>query len=127
MAEGLARDTFGSLARIYSAGSHPSGIVHPMAVQVMREIGIDIRRHTSCHWNDLPVGEFDLIITLSEQANQVCSLTPRGNGTRKHMPFPDPVRLIESPETILQAFRELREQLLEELLPVVETFVNKRR
>lgn len=91
-----------------------------MAIDVMKEIGINIRRHRSQHWNDLPVSDFDLIITLCDYANKRCPLVPSENGDRLHIPFPDPIHVRGSTGHIRQAFRETRERIIEELLPEVE-------
>ncbi len=124
IAEGFARQAFGDSARIYSAGSNPSGVVHPMAIDVMREIGINIRRNKSRHWRDLPVEDFDLIITVCDHANQKCPLVPTTQGDRMHIPFEDPIRVTGSSEMVRQAFRETREQIKETLLPVIEGWLD---
>lgn len=124
IAEGFARQAFGNAVRIYSAGSNPSGVVHPMAIDVMQEIGINIRRNKSQHWRDLPVKDFDLIITVCDHADQHCPLVPTKRGERMHIPFEDPIRVTGSAETVRQAFRETREQIRETLLPAIGEWLN---
>lgn len=119
IAEGLARERFGDRARIYSAGSNPSGVVHPMAIDVLQEVGINIRRNRSQHWEELPVDDFDLIITVCDHANALCPLVPTERGERRHIPFADPIMATGTPEQVRQAFRETREQITEQLMPVI--------
>jgi arsenate reductase len=52
MAEGILRAAAGDLIEVHSAGSKPAGYVHPKAITVLREIGIDLSSHTSKHMND---------------------------------------------------------------------------
>ena len=68
MAEGLARHRFGDRAEVVSAGSQPSR-VNPLAVEVMQEIGIDIRSHHSKSVDTLDAARFDLVITLCADAH----------------------------------------------------------
>ncbi|HKJ66938.1 MAG TPA: arsenate reductase ArsC [bacterium] len=124
IAEGLISNAFGSAVRVYSAGSNPSGVVHPMAIDVMREIGVIIRRNKSQHWRDLPVDDFDLIVTVCDHADRHCPLVPTAHGERMHIPFDDPIRVTGSSETVRQAFRETREQIREILLPAIREWVD---
>ena len=64
MAEGFARHLGKGIIEPYSAGTHPSSRVNPVAIEVMRRIGIDISRQKSKGFMDLPVKEFDYVITL---------------------------------------------------------------
>ena len=57
LAEGILRQTFGDLIRVESAGSKPTGFVHPLAVRAMEEIGIDISGHRSKHLEGIPGSE----------------------------------------------------------------------
>lgn len=125
MAEGLARRRFDDRARIYSAGSNPSGVVHPMAIDVLQEIGINIRRNRSRHWEELPVDDFDLIITVCDHADALCPLVPAERGERRHIPFADPIMATGTPEQVRQAFRETREQIADQLIPVIEEWLER--
>ena len=124
IAEGLVRERFGDRAKVYSAGSSPSGVVHPMAIEVMKEIGINIRRQKSQHWEDLNVDDYDLIVTVCDNADEECPLVPSEKGFRMHIPFSDPIHARGSTEKIRQTFRETREQITEELLPEVEAWLD---
>ena len=64
MAEGWARNLGKDVVLVYSAGSKPSGVVNPDAVKIMAESGIDISKRKSKGFNDLPVEEFDYVVTM---------------------------------------------------------------
>ena len=75
MAEGLMRHFRGDEFEVFSAGVEPKG-VHAKAIEAMREIGIDISRQKSKHVDELPIKEFDYIITLCDHAAQNCPVFP---------------------------------------------------
>ncbi|MEZ4363076.1 MAG: arsenate reductase ArsC [Kofleriaceae bacterium] len=109
LAEGLARRLFGLDARIQSAGSQPS-TVNPLAIEVMREIGVDLTEHHSKPVQDIDPGTVDLVITLC--AEEVCPVF-LGQARRLHWPLPDPATndpaLTE--EARRERFRQTREAL----------------
>jgi arsenate reductase (thioredoxin) len=113
MAEGLARDLFGSEAEVVSAGSKPSEL-NPLAVTAMAELGIDISSHYSKAVSDLDAASFDLVITLC--ADEVCPVLP-GQVKRLHWPISDPAAVDQAakPEQALAAFRTARDQILQRL------------
>jgi arsenate reductase (thioredoxin) len=74
MAEGFARNLGGGLISAYSAGSRPSGKINPEAIKVMREAGIDISSQSSKGFDQLPVREFDYVITLG--CRDACPFVP---------------------------------------------------
>ena len=88
MAEGLMRYFRGDEFEVFSAGVEPKG-VHPQAIEAMREAGVDISGQKSKHVDDLPLKEFDCIITLCDHAAQNCPVFP-GKGVRLHHGFSDP-------------------------------------
>ena len=105
MAEGLARAVFGDAADVCSAGSVPRR-VHPNAITVMAEVGIDIAHHTSKSVNDVNAGAMDLIITLC--ADEICPVVP-GRVERLHWPLPDPSSA--PPDQALAKFRAVRDEI----------------
>lgn len=109
MAEGIARSLFGSKVRVQSAGSSPSTL-HPYAVQVMAEIGIDLGEHTSKSVDQVPRESVDLVITLC--AEEVCPLF-LSDVDRIHWPIADPARPQEdlTDDARIDAFRTVRDQL----------------
>jgi len=76
MAEGILRESAADLVEVHSAGSNPSGHVHPMAVQVMKEIGIDISTHRSKHMNEFLNRTVKTVITVCGNADQACPMFP---------------------------------------------------
>lgn len=105
MAEGLARSIWGDRVTVQSAGSHP-GKLNPIAVQVMKEKGIDISSHWSKSVDDLKpefIARLDYVITLC--AEEVCP-TVVTKGRRLHWPFPDPAS-----ENTVEAFRSVRDRV----------------
>lgn len=114
LAEGLAKDVFGPEATVQSAGSHP-GKLNPFAVQVMKEVGIDISRHWSKSLDDLSprfIVQLDYVITLC--AEEVCP-TMVSKAKKLHWPLPDPAIKSGSEEDQLNRFRETRDALASRL------------
>ena len=109
MAEGLARIFFGDAVRVQSAGSRPSH-VHPIAVAVMQERGVDISSHTSKSVDIIDPASVDLVITLC--AEEVCPvfLSP---APRLHWPLPDPddKGTVADENERRQRFRTTRDEL----------------
>ncbi len=109
MAEGLLRHLAGKQLEVVSAGSAPSH-VNPLAIQVMRERGIDISHHRSKHVSEFADQPFDVVITVCDQAAETCPVFP-GRAQRIHWSFPDPARAEGSEQERLAAFRSVRDQL----------------
>lgn len=110
MAEGFLRAAAKDRFRVASAGSKPAGYVHPLAIKVMAEVGIDISGHTS-----KPMGEFlnekvETVITVCGNADQACPIFP-GQINRHHWPFDDPALATGSEEEKLKAFRQVRDDM----------------
>ena len=110
MAEGILQNALGASARVSSAGSDPSGYVHSMAIEVMREIGFDISSHTSEHMDTYLNQEVSVVITVCDHADQACPTFP-GNPVRYHWPFQDPAKAEGSDEEIIVVFRRVRDQI----------------
>ena len=110
MAQGILQNALGASARVSSAGSDPSGYVHSMAIEVMREIGIDISSHTSEHMDTYLNQEVSVVITVCDHADQACPTFPE-NSARYHWPFQDPAKAEGSDEEIILVFRRVRDQI----------------
>jgi arsenate reductase (thioredoxin) len=110
MAEGILRSTASDLLDVRSAGSKPAGYVHPKAIEVMREIGIDISGHTSKHMNDFLAGKVDVVVTVCGNADQACPMFP-GQVKRYHWGFDDPAHASGTEEEVLGAFRKVRDSI----------------
>jgi arsenate reductase len=117
MAEGLVNHDLAGQVKAWSAGVRPSR-VNPRAIEVMAELGMDIRQHRSKSVDDLAGETFDLVITLCDQAQQQCPFFP-GDTEVMHVGFPDPAQATGSEETIMVAFRQVRDALREQLVPLL--------
>ncbi|NPV80200.1 MAG: arsenate reductase (thioredoxin) [Firmicutes bacterium] len=109
MAEGFARALFGDSWEVYSAGIEPAG-VNPRAIEVMREVGIDISMQTSDPIESRLLREMDLVVTLCGDAEERCPVTPP-SVSRIHWPLPDPARAKGSEEEIMAEFRKVRDDI----------------
>lgn len=110
MAEGILRAAAGDLLDVHSAGSKPAGYVHPKAIQVLREIGIDISQHTSKHMNEFLNRDITTVITVCGNADQACPIFP-GQVNRYHWGFDDPAHATGTDEEVLNCFRSVRDQI----------------
>jgi arsenate reductase len=110
MAEGILRAAAGDLIEVHSAGSKPAGYVHPKAIAVLREIGIDLSAHTSKHMNDFLSRKITTVITVCGNADQACPLYP-GQVNRHHWGFEDPAHAQGTEEEILAQFRRVRDEI----------------
>jgi len=113
MAEGIVNHFFGDKIEAFSAGTEAS-FVHPTAIEVMQEIGIDISRHQSKNLTVFDRQSFDYVITLCGNANETCPLYI--GGTKKmHIGFDDPAAAAGSEHDILREFRRVRDEIKERL------------
>lgn len=110
LAEGILRHAAGDLFDVHSAGSRPAGRVHPLAIAVLQEIGIDISAHASKHLDEFRNQKIDTIITVCGHADQACPVFP-GQVNRYHWGFEDPSHLKGTDQEILEAFRRARDQI----------------
>ncbi len=109
MAEGLARKLWGSSVAVQSAGSHPS-TVHPYAIEVMREVGVDLSTHRSKSVQTIDPATVGMVITLC--AEEVCPVF-MGTIRRLHWPIQDPARGegSVSRDEMMKRFRTARDQI----------------
>jgi arsenate reductase len=107
MAEGFARALAPSEVTVWSAGSEPRG-VNPFAIEVMGELGIDIRGQRSQAIDDVPWRDADTVVTLCGEAEGICPVVA-GDVRRMHWPLPDPSAAPEAER--LQAFRSARDEI----------------
>ena len=110
LAEGILRHAAGDLLEVHSAGSNPSGYVHPKAIQVMNEIGIDISGHSSKHMNEFLDRKVETVITVCGNADQACPMFP-GRVNRYHWGFDDPAHATGTDEEKLTVFRRVRDEI----------------
>lgn len=113
MAEGLLRSITGDQYEVFSAGSHPSR-VHPMSIEIMKEVGIDISHHTSDPIDDYLNLGMDVVITVCDSAQQVCPVFP-GNAAHIHWSIEDPFQGWTFDNSQLDSFRKTREIIMEKI------------
>ena len=110
MAEGWAHHLKENTIEAYSAGIEKHGL-NPTAVKVMSEAGVDISEHQSTLIEELPVQDFDYIITLCGHADETCPFFP---GKKIHKGFDDPPKLAEGSkdeEEGLHHYRRVRDEI----------------
>jgi arsenate reductase len=110
LAEGLLRAAAGDTLDVQSAGSQPAGYVHPLAIQVMKEIGIDISGHHSKSMNEFLNQPVETVITVCGNADQACPRYP-GQLNRHHWGFADPAHATGTDEEKLAVFRRVRDEI----------------
>ena len=114
MAEGWARALKDEIMDVWSAGIETHGL-NPLAVKAMAAVGVDISRHRSKHVDELQAVEFDLVITVCDNARESCPLFP-GTATVVHHSFPDPpwlARDASTEEEALVHYVKVRDQIQE--------------
>ena len=97
--------------KVFSAGSDPAGYIHPLAVKVMAEKGIDISKQRSKNLKEIPIKQLDLIVTLCSDAAERCPAVP-GVKT-SHWNLPDPAKAEGTEEEKLKVFRQVRDEIEE--------------
>ena len=109
MAEGLMREMGGNNFEVASAGISPTQ-VRSEAIEVMKEIGVDISQHFSKDVDRFVADSFDYVITVCDNANEHCPVFP-GQAKRIHWSFADPAKVEGDEATKLSAFRTIRDQI----------------
>jgi arsenate reductase len=120
MAEGWLNAHYGDTIHAFSAGSDPSGYVHPKAVEVMGEVGIDISAGRSKHMSEFIKQPFDYVLTVCDSAAEACPVFP-GPGKRVHRDFFDPAKAEGDDEQVLAIFRRVRNEIKAWLDEIFET------
>ena len=110
LAEGILRHAAGDFLDVVSAGSRPAGYVHPLAIEVMREIGIDLSGHTSKHLAEFTTRPIETVITVCGNADHACPVFP-GQVNRHHWPFEDPAHATGTDAEKKAVFRRVRDEI----------------
>ena len=123
MAEGCVKAGMSEYWEAYSAGTHPTGYVHPLALQVLREIGIEHQGRSKAieEIREIP---FDIVITVCDSASEECPIW-LGAGQRVHVSFPDPASVSGSEAEIITAFRTVRDDILREIPRILDQITNQ--
>jgi arsenate reductase len=104
MAEGLVNHYLGDDWNAYSAGTDPSGYVHPLAIGALAELGIDISNHTSKSTESFRDASLDWVVTVCDDAAENCPLW-LGQGNTVHIGFPDPAQATGTDDEKMVVFR----------------------
>jgi len=113
MGEGLLRNMTGDGWKVESAGTKPVGL-NPLAVEAMKEVGIDISQQRSKSVSEFDGKKFDFVITVCDSAAESCPVFPNAP-QRIHWSLPDPAAMQGTHEEKLAAFRMVRERLRKHL------------
>ncbi len=114
MAEALVNHLRGDRWQAVSAGTHPTGQVHPLAIQALQEIGIEIPGARSKSVDEFRDAAFDVVITVCDSAAEECPVW-LGSGKRVHIGFPDPAK------GTLADFRSVRDQIQQQIIPALDS------
>ena len=124
MAEGFLRALGGDRVEVASAGTEATR-VHPLAIQAMDELGIDLRGHTSKTLDQFLRERWDYVITVCDSANERCPVFP-GRATRIHWSFDDPSAAPGSDAERLAVFRRVRDEIRARLVDWLATGIERR-
>lgn len=117
MAEAIVNARLGDRWQAYSAGTKPTGYVHPKALEVLSEIGI---RHSgrSKQADEFRDIDFDLVVTVCDSAEEECPVW-LGQGKRVHHSFPDPAKAEGTEEAKMAIFRAVRDDIEKEMIQLL--------
>ncbi|HMQ56162.1 MAG TPA: arsenate reductase ArsC [Anaerolineae bacterium] len=116
MAEGLINARLEPEFQAWSAGTKPSGYVHPKAVAVMAELGIDLSPNASKNLDQFRGQYFDYIITVCDSAKENCPVWLEKAGTKTHIGFDDPAEATGTDEEVMAEFRRIRDEIADRVL-----------
>jgi phosphate transport system protein len=108
MAEAWARKLLPTRVRVWSAGAEPAAEIHPMALRVMKEVGLDLSGQRPKRFADVPIGDVDTVVTLCPEA--ICPTLPAAL-RREAWELPDPAAAMGSVEELASEFRRVRDEL----------------
>jgi arsenate reductase len=120
LAEALVNHDLGEGWQAFSAGTQPAGYTHPLALRVLEEIGIQHTGESKSveHFRGI---DFDIVITVCDDAAENCPVW-LGKGKRVHIGFPDPAKTEGTEEEKLTVFREVRDDIREQILGYLQSF-----
>ncbi|MFA6980729.1 MAG: arsenate reductase ArsC [Ignavibacteriaceae bacterium] len=110
IAEGFLK-SFDNELEVFSAGTNPSSHVHPKAIQVMSEVGIDLSKNYPKKVDQFINDAFNFVITVCDNAKETCPVFIGKVGKRLHIGFEDPADATGTEEEILNQFRRIRDEI----------------
>lgn len=108
MAHGFLQ-SFDKRLKVFSGGTRPAERVNPKAVQVMKEVGIDVSGHVPTHVDEYVAEAWDYVITVYGGANESCPVFSGRVAHRLHIGFDDPSESTGSEEWVMREFRRVRD------------------
>jgi len=124
MAEGMLK-SFSDDLEVYSAGVNPALYVHPLAIKVMSEIGIDIKNNFPKNVDIFLNEDFDFVITVCDHAKETCPFFSGRVGERLHIGFIDPAEAVGTEENVLDIFRKVRDEMFTKLFDFYKTKIQR--
>jgi arsenate reductase (thioredoxin) len=118
MSEAIVNARLGGEWEAVSAGTQPSGYVHPKAIEALQEIGID-HQGRSKSTDEFQDASFDLVVTVCDDAAENCPIW-LGQGKRVHVGFPDPASATGSDEEVLDIFRQVRDDISHKVVELLK-------
>jgi arsenate reductase len=112
--------SFNAKLEVYSAGTGPSDQVHPKAVQVMDEIGIDLSKNYPKNVDLFISQSFDYVITVCDNARETCPIFTGEVSQQLHIGFEDPAEASGSEKEILKVFRKVRDEIKKDFMSFYE-------
>ena len=113
IAEGFLK-SFDSTLEVFSAGTNPAPRISSRAIQVMKEIGIDISDEYPKSVDQFIGESFDYVITVCDHAKETCPVFTGTVGSRLHIGFDDPALASGTKEEVLQLYRRVRDEIREQ-------------
>lgn len=124
IAEGFLK-SFDPHLEVYSAGTGPSDQVHPIAIQVMNEVGIDLSKNYPKNVDQFLDQRFDYVITVCDNARETCPIFTGQVRQQLHIGFEDPAEARGSEEEIIEIFRRVRDEIKRDFLDFYQNYVAK--
>ncbi|MDQ7816196.1 MAG: arsenate reductase ArsC [Melioribacteraceae bacterium] len=124
MAEGFIK-SFDKNLEVFSAGTKPSSQVHPIAIQVMKEVGIDLSSNYPKHSDQFINESFDYVITVCDNAKETCPVFIGKVGKQLHLGFEDPADATGTEEEILTVFRKVRDEIKRDFFDLYIKEINR--
>ena len=120
MAEAIINARLGDSWQAVSAGTKPAGYVHPKALKVLSEIGIQ-HKGSSKRVDEFRSASFDLVVTVCDSAAEECPVW-LGQGKRAHHSFPDPAKAGGTEEEVMKVFRAVRNDIEKEMIQLLKAY-----
>lgn len=120
MAEGILK-SFDENLIVFSAGTKPASKVHPIAIKVLNEIGIDITKNTPKSVDRFLIDSFDYMITVCDNAKETCPVFLGDVKNRLHLGFEDPSDARGTKDEIIKEFRKIRDEIKEKFYALYQS------